>query len=312
MQFLHELFDDQTLIFSCGSFFDLSFTAHNMDTLLQVLPSSNDCRATARIVGRRSVVPCRDGAGEFVPPLNIDELDPSERTAVMARGGKPYVVYRIEMAQVTPFRKSWSVEKRYREFVSFAMKIDKHLSAKNKKSTRRRLDIKLPKKQLFMVDENFLQKRQQGLDQWIQQIPKLFDDDSDNEPLHEDIRSFLLPPALNLLRHKRIQSDTGSISSITSDTTPPNSPSMSPHQRNASSATPLPRVAASNASTEGIQGLANDDVYIASPLNDAATAAVAAFEEEQVLKNDGMIHPQQALAFAAHQWSPSGSWGAPN
>ena len=32
-----------------------------------------------------------------------------------------------------------------------------------------------------MVDENFLQKRQQGLDQWIQQIPKLFDDDSDNE-----------------------------------------------------------------------------------------------------------------------------------
>jgi hypothetical protein len=285
------------------SFF-LSFTAHNMDTLLQVLPSSKDCRATARIVGRRSVVPCRDGAGEFVPPLNIEELDPSERTAVMARGGKPYVVYRIEMAQVTPFRKSWSVEKRYREFVSFALKIDKQLSAKNKKGARRRLDIKLPKKQLFMVDENFLQKRQHGLDQWIQQIPKLFDDDSDNEPLHEAIRSFLLPPALNLLRHKRIQSDTGSISSITSDTTPPNSPSMSPHQRNTSSATPLPRAraraAASHASTGGIQGLANDDVYIASPVNDAATAAaVAAFEEEQVMENDGNLHPQQALALVS-------------
>ena len=236
-----------------------------MDTLLHVLPSSGDCRATARIVNRRTVIPNRDGSGEFVPPLNMKELDEGEQSSIMARGGKPYTVYIIEIAQVTPFRKSWSVERRYREFVSFASKLERNIS--KTKTTSRILDIKLPPKQLFMVDDIFLQKRQVGLDQWIQQIPKLFNDDKKLENVHDAVRTFLLPAALRLLRHKRVQSDTASISSMSSDPTPPSSPSSPtspssslPHHRSNSSVPAVGNVMGGSSSGGGGGGGPNADI----------------------------------------------------
>ena len=62
-----------------------------MDNLLQVLPSSTNCRATARIVKRRNVTPARDGSGEFVQPDNFHALNDAEQSAILSRGGTPYV-----------------------------------------------------------------------------------------------------------------------------------------------------------------------------------------------------------------------------
>ena len=298
-----------------------------MDTLLHVLPSSRDCRATARIVGRRSVVPCRDGSGEFIPPLNIKELDEHEANAIMARGGKPYIVYTIEMAQVTPFRKSWSIEKRYRQFVTFAFKMNKLLAKKfkgqqrsssgsNSNSSYVLSKMKLPPKQVFMVDDNFLQKRQVGLDQWIQQVPKLFQEyEVEDEPIFDAIRSFLLPPALQLLRQKKLHSETASTSSCTSEPTPPSSPNFLPGLRSKTSFSFSSSFSSFSSSsmpkTGGILGLESDDIYIAPPPadddGDDDVDNVDDFDEESDGDGDGdgdgdeidSIHPQQALALVS-------------
>ena len=272
-----------------------------MDTLLDVLPSSKECRATANISGRRTVITCRDGTGEFVPPSNLNELDENEQSAIMARGGSRYVTYLIEVAQVTPFRKSWTIERRYREFVVFAAALEKQLSKARGVSKRGGiLTIQLPPKQVFMIDNTFLKKREIGLNLWIQQIPKLLQEEVVNEGggggggedsnamVHELIRSFLLPPAVRLLRHKRIQSDQASISSMTSDPTPPPSPLL--------------------------QSSDSSMLHGSSMLNSGSSSAnVDADEEdlgnvdEAVFSNSGngndngstRVHPQQALSLVA-------------
>ena len=274
-----------------------------MDTLLRVLPSAADCRATARIVGRRSVTPLRDGSGELLLPSNFKDLEETEQDAIKARGGTPFVTYSVEVAQVTPFRKSWSIERRYREFVVLSNTLERHSSTKE-----RYLPVKLPPKQIFMVDAAFLKKRQTGLDAWIQQIPKILQSSTDAvavDSIHDAIRSFLLPAAVRLLRHKRIQSDGASISSVTSDPTPPPSPATSPPTRphggsGGDVVPPLPGMSESEFSTREIK-MEEHERTTATSLGAGAerTAAEELGDYNGDSNNPHVVHPQQALALVS-------------
>ena len=177
-----------------------------MDALLRVLPNSGNFRATVQIVGRRSLTPSRDGAGEFIAPskADLDKLSSTERAGVFARAGTPYTVYQIEVSQVTPFRQSWTIERRYRELRDLADALVKHDCPPHLTAAH-----PFPPKKIFLVDEVYLDKRQKGLNMWVSQLPRILQTDIaastcagseasveyEQHPAHTAVRSFLLPAA---------------------------------------------------------------------------------------------------------------------
>ena len=214
-----------------------------MDALLRVLPSSGKFRATVQIVGRRSVTPSRDGSGEVVLPTDkeLDKLSSIERASLLARAGTPYTVYEIEVAQVTPFRQSWTIERRYREFreLSDALlrnKCPSHLLDRHP----------LPPRKVFLIDDVYLDKRQKGLDAWVSQLPRILQTDVSSTSLHSAeslpqstekmeyeqhpahllVRQFLLPAAVWMLREKAKASLSETGSNRSSKQTPPSSPQI--------------------------------------------------------------------------------------
>eukprot|EP00944_MAST-04C_sp_MAST-4C-sp1_P015522 g15522.t1 len=83
-----------------------------------------------------------------------------------SRSGK-YTVYCIETNQTAPYIHKWSVRRRYRHFVDFRTKL--------RRCGARNLSALPPKTWTSSnFDENFLRKRQEGLNSWLQAIPHFF------------------------------------------------------------------------------------------------------------------------------------------
>lgn len=269
------------------------------------------------------MTPSRDGAGEFIAPskADLDELSSSERAGVFARAGTPYTVYQIEVSQVTPFRQSWTIERRYRELRDLADALAKHDCP-----ARLTAAHPFPPRKIFLIDEVYLNKRQKGLNMWVSQLPSILQtnisaptsvgsvasEDYEQHPAHTAVRSFLLPAAIRLLRAKTLATMSETGSNVSVNTTPSSSSPQSAvrhgyasggigsslhadHSRSAS--TPF-QSSSSVAGASNCEGLPHITQPIPS-LTDCDSDSNSMSTSDEVSLSDAIIHPRQALALVS-------------
>ena len=137
---------------------------------------------SVRVEGRRVV----DPEGQTILPSVFRFIAPKSKSVVL---------YSVAVTQMTPTRRDWVVERRYRDFEYLNNKLQKFVSLD---ATR-----PLPGKQLFSTfsdpgDESmdlFLQKREKALHKWTQNLVDILQTKC-SQKLRYTIRKFLLPTAL--------------------------------------------------------------------------------------------------------------------
>jgi serine/threonine protein kinase len=221
---------------------ELDFVGNHNDKLLhnpEFLPRS-DAKFTVTLTGRDTIGDTKNGK---------------------------YTTYQIQTTQTDPCIRRWTVQRRYRHFVDFRTKL-RRCGAKNISA--------LPPKTWTSnnFDESFLQKRQDGLNNWLRNIPSVFSLRTNDSKLHikskdnivNVVRSFLIDLDTGLCNHSGTTSgyndinvrgdintdcdgsarNNGSISSNSSSTiaTPTGTPSKPHNTINTTTSTPTPPIAA--------------------------------------------------------------------